>query len=164
MRQWFYSDAVGNPGSFGLLALRLVMGAAFMFHGWPKIQNPFGWMGPEAAMPGVLQSLAVLSEFGGGLALILGLLTRLACLGIGGTMVVALATVHFPHGDPFVGKGRCAVVRVIRRLPCVRHPFAAARGRPLFTRRPSVQQAAWNECRTATTATLGRLSRSRRRR
>jgi putative oxidoreductase len=80
------------------------MGAAFLFHGWPKIQNPFGWMGPESSMPGVLQSLAALAEFGGGLALILGLLTRLACLGIGGTMVVALVTVHLPKGDPFVGK------------------------------------------------------------
>jgi putative oxidoreductase len=104
MRQWLYSGAVGRAGSFGLLALRLVMGTAFLFHGWPKIQHPFGWMGPDADMPGVLQSLAALSEFGGGLALILGLLTRLACLGIGGTMFVALATVHIPHGDPFVGK------------------------------------------------------------
>ena len=104
MRQWLYTDAVGRPGSWGLLALRLVMGAAFLFHGWPKIQNPFAWMGPDAAMPGVLQTLAALAEFGGGLALILGFLTRLACLGIGGTMFVALATVHLPHGDPFVGK------------------------------------------------------------
>jgi len=64
MRQLFYSGAVGSAGSLGLLMLRLVMGAAFLFHGWPKIQNPFGWMGPEAAMPGVLQSLAALSELG----------------------------------------------------------------------------------------------------
>jgi putative oxidoreductase len=104
MQRWLYSDAVGSLGSMGLLVLRLVMGAAFLFHGWPKIQKPFGWMGPEATMPGVLQSLAALSEFGGGLALIFGLLTRLACLGICGTMLVALATVHLPHGDPFVGK------------------------------------------------------------
>ena len=104
MRRWLYSNAVGYPGSLGLLVLRLVMGAAFLFHGWPKIQNPFGWMGPEATMPSVLQSLAALSEFGGGVALILGLLARLACLGIGGTMVVALATVHFPRKHPFVGR------------------------------------------------------------
>ena len=69
-----------------------------------EIQNPFGWMGPEAAIPGLLQSLAALSEFGGGAALIVGLLARLACLGIGGTMVVALAVVHLPNGDPFVGR------------------------------------------------------------
>jgi putative oxidoreductase len=95
---------VGRLGSAGLLLLRLVVGAAFLFHGWPKIHNPLGWMGPEASMPAILQALAALSEFGGGMALIFGLLTRLASLGISGVMVVALATVHLPHGDPFVGK------------------------------------------------------------
>jgi len=87
----------------GLLVLRAVVGAAFLLHGWPKIQHPFGWMGPEAPMPGVLQLLAALAEFGGGLLLILGLLTRLASLGIAGVMAVALATVHLPQGHPFVG-------------------------------------------------------------
>jgi putative oxidoreductase len=80
------------------------MGVAFVLHGWSKIQNPWGWMGPEATMPGVLQALAALSEFGGGIALILGLLTRFASLGIAGVMAVALATVHLPMGHPFVGK------------------------------------------------------------
>lgn len=103
MRRWLYVDP-GNLISAGLLVLRLVVGAAFLFHGWPKAQNPFGWMGPEAPMPGFLQALAALAEFGGGLALIAGLLTRPACVGIGATMAVALATVHIPHGDPFVGR------------------------------------------------------------
>ena len=96
-----------GPRAVGLLLLRLVVGAAFVFHGWYKIQSPggpFGWMGPEAPVPAVLQGLAVLAEFGGGLALILGLLTPLAGLGIACTMAVALATVHLPHGDPFVGQ------------------------------------------------------------
>ncbi|HSN54816.1 MAG TPA: DoxX family membrane protein, partial [Candidatus Sulfomarinibacteraceae bacterium] len=47
-----------------LLLLRLVAGLAFMFHGWGKIQNPFGWMGPDGFAPGFLQGLAALSEFG----------------------------------------------------------------------------------------------------
>jgi putative oxidoreductase len=78
------------------------MGVAFVLHGWGKIQNPMGWMGPEASMPAVLQALAAISEFGGGLALIAGLLTRLASLGITSVMVVALATVHLPMEHPFV--------------------------------------------------------------
>src|SRR5437588_9073317 len=102
MRHWFYTDTAGRLGSAGLLLLRLVVGAAFLFHGWPKIQHPFGWMGPDAPMPGVLQMLAALAEFGGGLLLILGLLTRLASLGIAGVMLVALATYHLPQGHPFV--------------------------------------------------------------
>jgi putative oxidoreductase len=86
----------------GLLLLRLVMGVAFVLHGWPKIQNPTGWMGPEATVPAILQALAALAEFGGGMALIVGLLARLASLGIMTNMIVALGLVHLPHGDPFV--------------------------------------------------------------
>lgn len=85
-----------------LLLLRVVVGLAFMLHGWGKILNPFGWMGPDGFAPGFLQALAALSEFGGGLALILGLLTPLACLGIGATMAVAFSTHAFLRGDPFV--------------------------------------------------------------
>ena len=48
-------------------------------------------------------ALAVLAEFGGGIALVLGFLTPLAAFLIAGTMTVALAKVHLPHGDPFVG-------------------------------------------------------------
>src|SRR3954454_3640064 len=94
---------LGGPGAVGLLVLRLVAGTAMMFHGWPKIQHATSWMGPKAPVPGVFQALAALSEFGGGLALIVGLLTPLAARGIACTMIVALAMVHLPHGDPFVG-------------------------------------------------------------
>lgn len=91
--------------SFGLLVLRLVCGLAFVLHGWGKIQNPFGWMGPDAAIPPFFQMLAAVSEFGGGLAWILGLLTPLASLGIGCTMTVAVHTHMIVKGDPFVGYG-----------------------------------------------------------
>ena len=73
MRHLLYCDTAGWLGSVGLLLPRLVMGAAFVLHGWPKIQNPFGWMGPEAPFPVILIALAALAEFGGGLALIVGL-------------------------------------------------------------------------------------------
>jgi putative oxidoreductase len=104
MRHFFYCDTVGRVGSVGLFLLRLVMGVAFMFHGWPKIQNPLAWMGPESPVLGILQALAALAEFGGGMALIAGFLTRLASLGIMSNMIVALGMVHLPHGDPFVSK------------------------------------------------------------
>jgi putative oxidoreductase len=88
--------------STALLVLRVVAGLAFMMHGWMKIQSPFDWMGPDAFAPGVFQALAALSEFGGGLAWILGLLTPLASLGILCTMVVAFSFHAFVRGDPFV--------------------------------------------------------------
>jgi putative oxidoreductase len=74
----------------GVLFLRLFAGSAMIFHGLPKIQSPFNWMGPNAPVPGVLQAFAAFSEFGGGLALIVGLLTPLACFGIMCTMAVAI--------------------------------------------------------------------------
>jgi putative oxidoreductase len=99
-----YASFIGGKGAVGLLVLRLMMGAAFVLHGWPKIQNAFAWMGPQAPVPGFLQGLAALAEFGGGLALIAGLLTPLASFGIACTMMVAVGLVHVPRGDPFVGK------------------------------------------------------------
>jgi putative oxidoreductase len=90
---------------FSLLVIRLVAGVAFMIHGWGKIQSPFGWMGPDGFAPGVFQALAALSEFGGGLAWILGLLTPLASLGIASTMAVAFYFHAIMQGDPFVSKG-----------------------------------------------------------
>ena len=103
MRHFFYCDTVGGIGSAAMLLLRLVVGAAFVLHGWPKIQHPFDWMGPGAPVPGLMQGLSALAELGGGIALVLGLLTRLASLGLVCNMVAALALVHLPHGDPFVG-------------------------------------------------------------
>lgn len=88
--------------SLALLLIRLSVGAAFMMHGWSKIQNPFGWMGPDGFAPGIFQALAALSEFGGGLAWILGLLTPLASLGILSTMAVAVYTHAIKLGHPFV--------------------------------------------------------------
>lgn len=86
--------------SAGLLVLRVAIGIAFMTHGWHKIQNPFGWMGSTSGTPGFLQALAALSEFGGGLGWILGLLTPLCCAGILCTMTFAI--LHLIRaGDPF---------------------------------------------------------------
>ena len=88
--------------STALLILRLVAGLAFMYHGWGKIQNPFGWMPPEAPVPGFLQFLAAISEFGGGLAWIIGLLVPLASFGILCTMLVAVFMHAVVMKDPFV--------------------------------------------------------------
>lgn len=104
MKGLLYRDTIGTAGSIGLLALRVVAGIAFMFHGWMKVQNPTGWMGEDAPFPAFLLVLATISEFGGGLAWILGLLTPLASFGILCTMTVAAST-HIMRGDPFVGSG-----------------------------------------------------------
>jgi putative oxidoreductase len=93
-----------NSLSLVLFVLRLQMGIAFILHGLPKIQSPFGWMGPEAPVPGILQGLAALAEFCGGLALILGIATPIAALGLIGTMAVAVIFL-IKSGLPFVSNG-----------------------------------------------------------
>ena len=97
-----YAPFVEGRGAVGLLLLRLVFGAALVLHGLPKIQHPTSWMGAGAPVPDLFQFLAAFSEFFGGLAMITGLLTPIAASGIAATMLVALVTVHFKHGDPFV--------------------------------------------------------------
>lgn len=105
MRKIFSARSHAKDVDFALFCLRIVIGLAFMMHGWGKIQTPFAWMGPEAPVPGIFQFLAALSEFGGGLALILGLLTRLAALGLSFTMGVAVFMHAVVRGDPFVSQG-----------------------------------------------------------
>lgn len=96
--------SVEGPAALGLLVIRVVFGAGMMMHGWKKIQAPFGWMGPESNIPGPLQALAALGEFGGGLGLILGFLTPLSCLGILCTMIGAWWISH--RGDPWIASGQ----------------------------------------------------------
>jgi putative oxidoreductase len=93
----------GGRTGLGLLLLRVIVGSAFVVHGWPKIQAPFGWMPAGSPVPGIFQALAALSEFGGGLALILGFLTPLAALGIASTMAVAYKMAHSQH--PWISTG-----------------------------------------------------------
>ena len=85
-----------------LLLVRLVVGIAFMYHGYGKIQHPMTWMGPDSAYPGVFQAMGAISEFIGGAALALGFLTRIAAFGIICTMSVAVYLHLVILGDPFV--------------------------------------------------------------
>ncbi len=94
-----FGNFVTGRGAWGLLIVRLVFGLALMIHGWPKIQHPFDWPGPQ--VPSFLLALAALAEFGGGLAMILGLLTPLAAFGIICNFIVATYVARGP-GNPFV--------------------------------------------------------------
>lgn len=91
-------------GAVGLLLLRLVVGWAFVLHGWMKIQSDGGWCGwmDHEPLSAGWQGLAVAAEFGGGLGLMVGLLTPVACFGIICTMIVAIFKVLLPIGAKFV--------------------------------------------------------------
>ena len=110
LKCFFQPYSLPKGVSIALLLVRLVMGIALVSHGWGKIQTPFGWMGPDAPVPGLLQFLAALSEFGGGLALLFGLLTSLAMTGLVCTMAVAVHMHAVIKGDPFVGGYELALI------------------------------------------------------
>lgn len=102
-----YPNFIGGWGAVAVLLIRLVMGIAFVLHGLPKIQNPIGWMNAMggSSVPAFLQALAAIAEFGGGIGLILGLLTPVAAFGLVCQMIGALVLVHLPQGHAFVAQG-----------------------------------------------------------
>jgi len=100
--------------SMGLMLLRLVLGAVFFAHGAQKV---FGWFGGYGLsgtvgyfrnvvhVPAPLAYLGPFVEFVGGVALILGIFTKFAALGIFLMMLVATIKVHLPAGFFLSGKG-----------------------------------------------------------
>jgi putative oxidoreductase len=105
-------ETTSNRVSTALLLIRWIVGIAMISHGASKIAAPFSWMGADAPVPGILQALAALSEFGGGIALIVGLLTPLALLGLISTMAVAVFF-HLSKGDGFVGGYELGLVYLV---------------------------------------------------
>lgn len=117
----------------GLLLIRLVAGAALMAHGYPKLfggegktppdlltqvfgknfPQSVGAGGPRAhadnlekmgvPYPQLGAYLSAAAEFGGGVALLTGTMTRLAALAVMVNMAVAIRKVHWQNG--LVGPG-----------------------------------------------------------
>jgi putative oxidoreductase len=103
-KRWLYSE---DTIALGLLVLRVGIGIAFVVHGFPKVfmGGAVGLSKGLAAtgIPGgiVAAYLAGGAEFFGGIALILGLLTRPATAVMAFNMLIALIF-HLNKGDKFV--------------------------------------------------------------
>lgn len=87
-----------------LLLLRLVVGVVFIFHGSQKLFGAFDGPGIEGfaealeqmeiPSPVVMAWLTGIAEFGGGILVLIGLITRLAAIAPLIVMVVAITQVH----------------------------------------------------------------------
>jgi putative oxidoreductase len=88
---------------FALLLLRCGVGVVMLAHGInhirPDIDGTAGWFGSMGMRPAKLHAwLASVTEIGGGLLLLLGLLTPFAAAGVVGVMFVAWAINHRGNG------------------------------------------------------------------
>lgn len=99
-----FASASSRQINIALTLLRVVVGAIFIAHGAQKLfvfgfaGVTGGFAGMGVPMAGILGPFVALVEFLGGIALAVGLLTRLASLGLASTMVVAILLVHLKQG------------------------------------------------------------------
>jgi putative oxidoreductase len=101
----FTASVAGD--ALALMMIRLTLGTIFIAHGSQKLLGLFGGSGLTATfrafeekmgIPPVFTFLAIIAEFGGGIGVLLGLLTRFSAAGIAATMAVAIYKVTLVNG------------------------------------------------------------------
>lgn len=101
----FTTASIGDTLAF--MMIRLPLGIVFIAHGSQKLLGLFGGHGLTATfqtfeqkmgIPPVLTFLAIIAEFGGGIGVLLGFLTRLSGAGIAAVMAVAMYKVTWASG------------------------------------------------------------------
>jgi putative oxidoreductase len=106
------SKSLNNLQPWGALFLRLVLGAAMIYHGWSKVIPAGGFHGGNTfsalehhshyvaslGLPYWLGIVSALTEFVGGMLILLGLFTRFAAFLVAANMLAALVMVNRHHG------------------------------------------------------------------
>jgi putative oxidoreductase len=101
------SNLFSTGSDWTLTLIRVILGVVFFAHGAQKMLGWFGGHGLKntlrtmhelVGLPIPLAFLAVMTEFLGGAGLIVGLLGRVAAIGICITMLSAIAMVHWRNG------------------------------------------------------------------
>ena len=100
----------GHDASTGLLLIRLIAAAVFIYHGCQILFGLFSGPGPAAFASSMHLPLWVgyavgAAQLGGGLALATGILFTLGCLGILVVMIGAIYLVHWKNGFNIIHGG-----------------------------------------------------------
>ena len=109
LRAVFNTRSSSATASFALLAVRIVLAWVFIYYGAGKLFGAFGGPGIHGTSiyfsdtahlhpGGLFAVMGGLIEFGGGVAMALGLCARLAGLALFGDMVMAMITVTWSTG------------------------------------------------------------------
>lgn len=89
--------------NLGVLLARLAVGAIFIYHGWSKLSDISQFQGllESFNFPAIafFSYLIAIAELLGGIGVLLGILTRLAALGLAIIMLGALLIVHIGGGE-----------------------------------------------------------------
>ena len=98
------AERIVRTQGWGLTVLRVVVGIVFLVHGAQKL-FVFGFGGVAGLLeglgvpaPGLFAVVVTVVEIVGGIALILGLFTRIAAIMLAVDMLVATLTAHLPNG------------------------------------------------------------------
>lgn len=123
---------------YAILLLRVWLGSMMVVHGWGKVFGGVGKLTERVAsmgfpLPEFFAWSAALSEFGGGILLILGLFTRPAAFLVFCTMFVAGFIRHLD--DPFGKKELALTYLVMAVVVLIAGPGKAALDRVLFGHR-----------------------------
>lgn len=84
-----------------MLLLRVALASVMIAHGWAKVHHGLAHhvqLVQSLGMPGWLAYASAAAELGGGILVLIGLVTRFASLFILMDMLVAIVKVHLPNG------------------------------------------------------------------
>jgi putative oxidoreductase len=102
---------VRTTARYGLAILRIVLGIAFVVHGWSKLSGGVGgvagFFGDQLAipLPGLVAWVVTIVEMVGGLLLIAGALTQIVGILLVLDMLGAILFAYLLRGQPFIEGG-----------------------------------------------------------
>lgn len=100
LAELLFPESATAISSAGLLVLRLTMAVAFIRHGWPKVRYLSTWA-KAMNTPTILCGLSAYSMWLGGIALVPGVFSGAASLGILFSMAYAIV-LEISKGFPFI--------------------------------------------------------------